>query len=127
MHESVSPTRNVKAQNHASISNFFVSQDNYLSDLTDISYVPKGRCWGLCYFNDIAQAVKLKFVFTRQFMLPFHHKDTDAIPKQLKILLTFCLFIDSKLSIYFREDKTKLNDFVPSLKIEKIPILKLHT
>ena len=92
-----------------------VETENKLSDFRNISCgVPQGSILGplllLIYVNDMPQAVKSNLLlYANASCLMYQHKDTAKIEKILnEDFENICdWFVDNKLSIYFRDEKTK--------------------
>ena len=85
--------------------------------------VPQGLILGpllfLVYVNDMPQAVNSNlFLHADDSCLMFQHKDVAEIEKVLNNdYENICdWFVDNKLSIHFREDKTKLIHFASQHK-----------
>ena len=66
--------------------------------------------WILMYVNDMPQAVICQLLlYADDSCLVYQHKEVDKIEQELtKNFSNICeWFLDNKLSIHFREDKTK--------------------
>ena len=84
----------------------------------------------LLYVNDMPQAVDCElFLYTDDSCLLYQHRDAKAIDTKLnKNLSSVCdWFVDNKLSIHFREGKTKFKLFGTKkrLKQDKISIFDM--
>ena len=101
---------------------FSVHVENSFSDKAlIISGVPQGSILGpllfLIYVNDMVQAVNCDLLlYADDAGLIFQHKDINIIEQQLNRNL----WIASKLSIHFGEDKTKSILFAPLNKCKKL-------
>ena len=77
----------------------------------------------LSYVNDMPQPVNSNLLlYADNSCLIFQHKDTEEIEKVLNNdFENICdWFVDNKLSIHFREDKTKSIPFASQPKIKNI-------
>ena len=94
---------------------FLVETENKLSDFGKISCgVPQGSIVGpllfLIYVNNMPQAVKSNLLlYADDSCLMYQHKDIAIIKKILNedFQNISDWFVDNKLSIHFRDDKTK--------------------
>ena len=100
--------------------------ENQLSDFGKVSCgVPQGSI--LCsllfliYVNNMPQAVKSNlFLYADDSCLMYQHRDVNEIEKQLNkdFENVWDWFVDNKLSIHFREDKTNSTHFGSKRKIK---------
>ena len=107
---------------------FLVNLENKLSDFEEISCAaPQGSILGpllfLIYVNDMPQALTLTLLlYADDSCILYQHKDVVQIKKRLKEdFENLCKwFVDNKLSIYFREDKTKSILFASKRRVKNI-------
>ena len=102
---------------------FHVSLNSYMSSAGEIICgVPQGSILGpllfLLYINDMPQAVQTDLFLYADTGLVFQHKDINKMNEQLNkdFHNIWLWFIDNKLSIHFREDKTKCISFASKQK-----------
>ena len=102
-------------QSYLSNRSFLVNLGNNFSQPASVSCgVPQGSILGpllfLIYVNDMSQVVKCDFfLYADDTCLVCQHKGINKIENQLnEYLCNICVwFVDYKLSIHFREDKTQ--------------------
>ena len=94
--------------------------------------VPQGYILGpllfLLYVNDMKQAVDCDlFLYADDSYLVYQHKEVKEIERNLnKNFSNVCdWFVDKKLSIHFREDKTKCILFGPKHRLNKVNSLEI--
>ena len=96
-------------------------ENNFADKVLIICGVPQGSILGpllfLFYVNDMVRAVNCDLLlYVDETGLIFQHKDINIIEQQLNRNL----WIASKLSIHFGEDKTKSILFAPLNKCKKL-------
>ena len=113
---------------------FLVETENKLSDFGKISCgVPQGSIVGpllfLIYVNNMPQAVKSNLLlYADDSCLMYQHKDIAIIEKILnEDFENSCdWFIDYKLSVHFRDDKTKSILFASKRRAKNIRKLNIR-
>ena len=121
-------------KSYLSNRSFLVNLENNFSQPASVSCgVSQGSILGpllfLIYVNDMSQAVKFDpFLYADDSCLVCHHKDINAIEKQLNVdFANICdWFVDNKLSIHFGEDKTKSILFASKFKKKNIKKLNIY-